>query len=212
MTETTNKTENYDRLVEQETLIADATELICEVMEKDGVTRHELAKRLGKSKGFISQILTGERNMTLRTLADVMFALGHRFELTARPLTAPRTYSRLEDQPDASTCAPADWKHPAWRTAYETFAQEPASAEKIRELLVRAIQDRRVDATTYFDLVSQPPGEAEERGWVSWRAHELVCDDQYRRPIRTLVRRPLQQLAGTRGAVGDRYQFVDSES
>ena len=82
----------YSPLVEQETLIADATELICQVMEVEGINRQDLATRLGKSKGFVSQILTGERNMTLRTLADVMFALGHRFELAAKPLAAPRTY------------------------------------------------------------------------------------------------------------------------
>jgi transcriptional regulator with XRE-family HTH domain len=77
----------YALLVAEETLIADATELICQVMEQDGVSRQELARRLGKTKGFVSQLLTGERNMTLRTLADVLFALGHRFELTVKPLS-----------------------------------------------------------------------------------------------------------------------------
>lgn len=91
----TDKNRTYDLLVEQETLIADATELICQAMDVGGINRQDLATRLGKSKGFVSQILTGERNMTLRTLADVMFALGHRFELAAKPLAARRTYAQV---------------------------------------------------------------------------------------------------------------------
>jgi transcriptional regulator with XRE-family HTH domain len=87
---------DYQRSVEQETLILDATELICSVMEEAGMSRQELAKRLGKSKGFVSQLLSGRRNMTLRTLGDVMYSLGHRFELSAAPLAAERRYPGAE--------------------------------------------------------------------------------------------------------------------
>jgi len=87
------RTPEYERLVAQETLIADATELICDVMERQGVSRLDLARRLGKSKGFVSQILTGERNMTLRTFADVLFALGHRAELCVAPKNAERKHA-----------------------------------------------------------------------------------------------------------------------
>ncbi|MEZ4378424.1 MAG: helix-turn-helix transcriptional regulator [Gemmatimonadales bacterium] len=44
------------------------------VMESKGITRAQLAERVGKSKGHISRVLGGERNMTLRTLADVLWA------------------------------------------------------------------------------------------------------------------------------------------
>jgi len=88
----TDKSSTYELLVEEETLIADAAELICQLLERDGISRQDLATRLGKTKGFVSQLLTGERNMTLRTLASVLFVLGHRFELAAKPLSAARTY------------------------------------------------------------------------------------------------------------------------
>lgn len=52
-----------------------ATELICELMQKKNVSRADLAKRIGKSKAFITQVLHGTRNMTLRTLADLAGAL-----------------------------------------------------------------------------------------------------------------------------------------
>jgi transcriptional regulator with XRE-family HTH domain len=77
---------DYERLVAQETLILDATETIIELLEQTGVSRQELAARLGKSKGFISQLLSGERNMTLRTLADLAYMLEHRVALTTKDL------------------------------------------------------------------------------------------------------------------------------
>jgi transcriptional regulator with XRE-family HTH domain len=89
-----SKSTEYQRLVEQETLIADAGEIVCELLEAQGIERQELARRLGKSKSFVTQILSGERNMTLRTLADLAYALDHRFELRYAALSAARTYNR----------------------------------------------------------------------------------------------------------------------
>ncbi len=70
------------RLFEQEALVLEATELITELMEERGVNKAELARKIGKSKAFVTQILSGSRNMTLHTLADVVFALGSRIRLS----------------------------------------------------------------------------------------------------------------------------------
>ena len=78
-----HKEPEYERLLAQERLILDATEAIVGLLEEEKVSRQELARRLGKSKGFVSQLLSGERNMTLRTLADLGYALGQRFSLEA---------------------------------------------------------------------------------------------------------------------------------
>lgn len=64
------------RLVRQEELILEVTEALAEAMNRQGVTKAELARRLGKSRGFVSQVLAGGRNLTLRTIADVADALG----------------------------------------------------------------------------------------------------------------------------------------
>lgn len=74
---------NYEKCVAQEELILEASELICELLDREGVSRQELAQRLERSKGFVSQVLNTDRNMTLRTLADFADALGYRVELTA---------------------------------------------------------------------------------------------------------------------------------
>ncbi len=76
-----SKKDDYERLLAQERLILDATEAIVGLLEEQGVSRQELARRLGKSKGFVSQLLSGERNMTLRTLADLGYALGRSFSV-----------------------------------------------------------------------------------------------------------------------------------
>jgi transcriptional regulator with XRE-family HTH domain len=88
MTKKKDKNRDYERMVQEESLILEATELIEEILEKTGLNRKELADKLGRSKGFITQILSGDRNMTLRTLAAFAFALDHRVSVAASPLAA----------------------------------------------------------------------------------------------------------------------------
>jgi antitoxin component HigA of HigAB toxin-antitoxin module len=76
------------RIYEQERLLVDATELLSTVMEKTGTKRAELAQRLKKSKAYVTQILRGNQNLTLKTLADAFFALNHRLLVVAEPMAA----------------------------------------------------------------------------------------------------------------------------
>lgn len=70
-----NRDEAFDRLVRQEELILDVTERLTEALQETGVTKAELARRLGRTPGFVSQVLGGGRNLTLRTIADIAVAL-----------------------------------------------------------------------------------------------------------------------------------------
>ncbi len=65
-----------ERAFAREELIYNVTEDILVTMENQGVTHKELARRLGKSRSFVSQVLNGARNMTLGSLSDICFALG----------------------------------------------------------------------------------------------------------------------------------------
>ena len=47
-----------------------------EEMERSGVSKAEMARLLGKTPAFVSQVLNGGRNMTIKTIADVALALG----------------------------------------------------------------------------------------------------------------------------------------
>src|ERR1017187_4585084 len=60
----------------KEELALEAMEKISELMELNSVTKSELARRTGNSKAYITQVLSGSRNMTVHTLAALAFALG----------------------------------------------------------------------------------------------------------------------------------------
>jgi transcriptional regulator with XRE-family HTH domain len=72
------------KLFEQERLLVEATELLSELMEKKRVSRAQLAQKIGKSKAFVTQLLRGNHNMTLRTVADLFGALDHEVCLKAQ--------------------------------------------------------------------------------------------------------------------------------
>ncbi len=122
-----------ERLLSQERFIVEATELICELLERDGVSRQELADRLGKTKGFVSQVLSGERNMTLRTLADLAHALGHRLHVTAASSTSSNmdatTAQRTPGRAFAALVA-ASGSTPGW--SHLTEVAEPHLVERYR--------------------------------------------------------------------------------
>ena len=64
------------------------TQLMNEInwhMRERGLTRADLASRMGVSPGRISQVLSGGDNLTLRTLASIATALDARFEMDLRP-------------------------------------------------------------------------------------------------------------------------------
>src|SRR5690554_8135490 len=64
------------RAYAREELIYNVTEELLVQMEELGVTKLELARRLGKSRSYVTQMLSGARNMTLGTLSDICFELG----------------------------------------------------------------------------------------------------------------------------------------
>lgn len=74
------------RLLRQEELILEVTEILSQTLEKEGITKKELADRLGKTKGFVSQVLAGGRNLTLRTVADIADALECRIRIDCEQL------------------------------------------------------------------------------------------------------------------------------
>jgi transcriptional regulator with XRE-family HTH domain len=74
--------ESGRRTLEQERLIMQATEAIASLMHEQEVTRADLARRIGKSSAFVTKILRGDNNFTLRTLSDLLFALDRSAHLT----------------------------------------------------------------------------------------------------------------------------------
>ena len=51
-------------------------ERICELMEQKNISRADLARKLGKSRAYITRLLNGQPNLTLKTLTQIAVALG----------------------------------------------------------------------------------------------------------------------------------------
>jgi len=60
----------------REELIYNVTEDLLVAMEDAGISKADLARKLSKGRAFVSQILSGQRNMTLGTFSDICFAIG----------------------------------------------------------------------------------------------------------------------------------------
>lgn len=67
-------------------LIMNVTEDILVMMESKQINKKQLGERLGKSRAYIGQLLSGERNMTLSTLSDVCLELGIKPKIDITPI------------------------------------------------------------------------------------------------------------------------------
>ena len=54
-----------------------------------GLTRAEIAKRLGIDKSAVTRCMSGSGNLTLRTVAALFAAMGYQVEVSARRIDAP---------------------------------------------------------------------------------------------------------------------------
>lgn len=87
------------RLYQQDRSIESVTGLICTLMENQGVSRTELARRLGMTPGRVTQLLDGESNKTVRTLSDMFVALGHSLNFVAGSLDIHQVGSWIDTAP-----------------------------------------------------------------------------------------------------------------
>lgn len=59
---------------------------IIKVLDSQGISNSELAKRLGTSRSYITKLLRGCQNLTLDSLARIAFSLGHEWKTEMIPL------------------------------------------------------------------------------------------------------------------------------
>lgn len=78
----------FRKLLSIEALVAGASEMVAKLMVEQNVSKADLARKLNKSRSWVTQLLSGEANMTIRTLAEVIFTLNAEVELHAHALTS----------------------------------------------------------------------------------------------------------------------------
>lgn len=79
------QTETYDK----EIVRHEISEQIHEAMTREEVKPAELARRLGKSRAYITKILQGNANFTIDSLVQIARALGYRYA----PVFVPKVAS-----------------------------------------------------------------------------------------------------------------------
>jgi transcriptional regulator with XRE-family HTH domain len=121
------------RFYERERAIEAVTNRVCELMDEQGVNRTELARRLGKSNGWITQLLDGEKNKTVRTLSDVFVALGRSLNFydgqLAQGILGKSGVSRAEMENQLNMRFTVPWKSAAQAAATDTESESNRDCE-----------------------------------------------------------------------------------
>ena len=105
---------------EMHDLVTQLTNEITWHMRERGLTRADLAARMGVSPGRVSQILGGGENLTLRTLAALSTALDAHFDIELSSLKTADTYTSGGTQ-----SAPAGNRHSLPRAQHRRNASRP---------------------------------------------------------------------------------------
>jgi transcriptional regulator with XRE-family HTH domain len=99
----TRATTDYERIeadpaqrveLRKEELILAVTCALSEELERQGLTKMELADRMGTTRSHITQLLAGGRNLTLGSIAHMADALGCKVEMHLVPHRRPAARAR----------------------------------------------------------------------------------------------------------------------
>lgn len=91
LTDWINTTPERRRDYEQERLTVDVAENLQGLLDKAPMKRAELARRMGTSRQSLHQMLSGEQNLTLRTIAIMAHELGCRASVKFEPYSGQET-------------------------------------------------------------------------------------------------------------------------
>lgn len=72
--------------------------LVVSEMQRQGLTKKELAERMGVSPQRLANLLNTQPNMTLKTVAQFALALGMRVEFSPGPRPSPKPRLRCPNQ------------------------------------------------------------------------------------------------------------------
>ena len=128
LVEKLTKTREGMRLYQQERAIQEVTDVICELLVEQGVSRSDLARRLGKTKGYVTQLLDGQANMTIRTICDVFSALDRAVHFQEGPLSVTAKLGSV-----LPLCPDATWRQQdeAWSGSVALNEQAQLADERL---------------------------------------------------------------------------------
>src|SRR5437879_1415892 len=100
-------------LIEEEALVQAVANAIAGVLKDEGISRANLAKRLRVSAPNVTQILRGDNNLKLKTVARIAYALGMRVTVGMEPLRAGPSVALQSWKHSGRT----EWPEPKLKTA-----------------------------------------------------------------------------------------------
>ena len=80
-------TTGHDFDILEEAALAMAQATIQNAINRSGISRAELARRLDRPRSFVSRLLSGDHNLTLKTMARALLACGCEVRFGCEPLT-----------------------------------------------------------------------------------------------------------------------------
>ena len=83
--------------------LAEFSRSISELLKADGISRAELARRLGHSRPYVSKILGGQENITVTTMAKFAMALGAVVRVHVAKRNAVGLWIEVRNSTDATT-------------------------------------------------------------------------------------------------------------
>jgi transcriptional regulator with XRE-family HTH domain len=109
-----------------ECAIIEFTEEVCRRMDALGVSRAELARRLGTSQAYITKLLQGNANFTLKTMVKIAMALESEYRSHLQPDGAQATWYDLviarqanRQQPMNLVALKNNFRHPDYKAGQE---------------------------------------------------------------------------------------------
>lgn len=98
-------------------LLSEITNALQDEMEKKNITRSDLARLLGKDKGFITRKLSADENITVQVIAAMVYAIGGRMEVSVRDISGmgpmegngPHSIDRISENRKAVPLGVSHW-------------------------------------------------------------------------------------------------------
>lgn len=121
------------RFYERERLAVWTMDMLAELMEQKGISRADVARKIGCSRSNVTQFFSGSKNPSLATVADLAWALGCRASISLEPLRSGAFIS-------APVCSVSKMLHVNnKRREIPAAPDEPVSEEVAEEFLSAAM-------------------------------------------------------------------------
>ena len=78
--------EKHDEEMAQVRAVLDASILISEALHEKNMSQNELAELIGVSKGYVSRLLSGSENVSLKNIARILHLLGKEIVIETKPV------------------------------------------------------------------------------------------------------------------------------